>query len=226
MRAPEREIQQYSGHRLKMVEEQLVNRRIKDLRALEAMSRVPRHLFVADALQHQAYGDHPLPIGDNQTISQPYMVGLMTEALGLSEHDKVLEIGTGSGYQTAILAELAEQVFTIERLRSIGLAAEKCLQRLGYSNIVFKIFDGTYGWRDQSPYDAILITAGVPEIPRPLVEQLKDQGRLVVPVGSDPDHQQLTVLTKNGGRTATRVIAECKFVRLIGKYGWAETYQR
>ncbi|MFQ5673970.1 MAG: protein-L-isoaspartate(D-aspartate) O-methyltransferase [Nitrospinales bacterium] len=219
----DRDLREFTGRRLKMVEEQLVNRGIRDLRVLEAMSRVPRHLFVAAALRHNAHGDHPLPIGEEQTISQPYTVGLMTEALRLSETNRVLEIGTGSGYQTAILAELAEQVFTIERIRSLGLEAQQCLHRLGYANVVFKIFDGTYGWRDQFPYDAILITAGVPEIPKPLVEQLKDGGRLVAPVGDDPERQQLILLSKNGTRTTSRVIGDCKFVRLIGKYGWPET---
>ena len=218
----DRELREFSGQRLKMVEDQLVNRGIRDLRVLEAMSRVPRHLFVAAALRHNAYGDHPLPIGGDQTISQPYTVDLMTEALRLSEGDRVLEIGTGSGYQTAVLAELAEQVFTVERIRPLGLEAQRGLHRLGYANVVFKIFDGTYGWRDQSPYDAVLITAGVPEIPKPLVDQLKDGGRLVAPVGGDPERQQLTLLTKHGGRTAARVIGDCKFVRLIGKYGWPE----
>jgi len=219
----DRELREFSGQRLRMVEEQLVNRGIRDLRVLEAMSRVPRHLFVADALRHNAYGDHPLPIGEEQTISQPYTVGLMTEALQLAEGDRVLEIGTGSSYQTAVLAELVAHVFTIERIRSLGLEAQRCLHRLGYANVVFRIFDGTYGWRDQSPYDAILVTAGLPEIPRSLTEQLQDGGRLVAPVGDDPDRQKLTLLTKNGARTTTRVIGDCRFVRLIGKYGWPET---
>lgn len=226
MKAPDWEKQQYARQRLKMVEDQLVNRKIKDLRVLEAMSRVPRHLFVSSALQHNAYGDFPLPIGANQTISQPYMVGLMTEALKISDRQKILEIGTGSGYQTAILAELAEQVFTIERIRSIGLTAQACLQRLDYANIVFKIFDGAYGWKDQAPYDAILVAAAAPEVPKPLVEQLKDKGRLVVPIGEDPEKQSLVVLTKNGSQTSMRSIAECKFVPLIGKYGWPETEKR
>lgn len=225
MNVSEKDMQQYSGHRLKMVESQLVGRGVKDARVLEAMQNVPRHLFVSGALQHKAYGDHPLPIGEDQTISQPYMVGLMSEALQLASHDRVLEIGTGSGYQTAVLAELAGQVFTIERIRSISLAAQKLLDQLGYQNIVYKIFDGSYGWRDQSPYDAILITAGVPEIPKTLVEQLKDGGRMVIPVGSD-EKQSLTILTKNGVHVDTHVIADCKFVRLVGKYGWTEVIKQ
>ncbi|MEC7641869.1 MAG: protein-L-isoaspartate(D-aspartate) O-methyltransferase [Nitrospinota bacterium] len=208
-----------------MVEEQLVNRRIKDLRILEAMGRVPRHLFVAEALRHKAYGDHPLPIGENQTISQPYMVGLMTQALRLNERDKVMEIGTGCGYQTAILAELAEQVFTIERIKPLSQEAEKCLGRLDYQNVVYRICDGTYGWRDQAPYDAILIAAAMPQIPKSFIGQLKDRGRLVAPVGPTPDRQRLTLLTKNGENITTRSIADCKFVPLIGKYGWPETLE-
>ncbi len=158
-------IQSYAGQRRKMVEEQLVERGIKDLRLLEVMSRVPRHLFVQESLQHRAYGDTPLPIGENQTISQPYIVGAMTEALDLKGEERVLEIGTGSGYQTAIIAELCRQVFTIERLNNLSRKAQNILESLNYMNIVFKMFDGTYGWPDQAPFDAILITASAREIP-------------------------------------------------------------
>jgi protein-L-isoaspartate(D-aspartate) O-methyltransferase len=217
----ESQIQQYAGHRQKMVERHLLERDVKDLRVLEAMSRVPRHLFVPAALQHRAYGDHALPIGENQTISQPYMVGLMSQLLRLSEKDKILEIGTGSGYQTAVLAELAEQVFTIERIKNIGQTSQKLLDRLNYRNIVYKIFDGTNGWRDQGPYDAILITAGVQKVPPPLVDQLKDGGRLVIPIG-DLESQKLTLVTKKENRVESKCVAECKFVKLIGKFGWAD----
>ncbi|PIQ96221.1 MAG: protein-L-isoaspartate O-methyltransferase, partial [Nitrospinae bacterium CG11_big_fil_rev_8_21_14_0_20_56_8] len=207
--------------RRKMVEEQLANRGIKDLGVMEAMSRVPRHVFVEESLRHKAYGDHPLPIGDNQTISQPYIVGLMTEALQLTGKERVLEIGTGSGYQTAVLAELAAQVFTIERLKSLSRKAKALLDTLGYTNINFKIFDGTYGWRDQSPFDAILVTASAPDISKALTEQLADGGRLVAPVG-ELDYQKLVVLTRRGPRVSRREIGFCKFVPLIGKYGWPE----
>ena len=214
------EIQSRAGQRRKMVEEQLVERGIKDLRVLEAMSRVPRHLFAQESLEHQAYGDTPLPIGENQTISQPYIVGVMTEALCLKGEERILEIGTGSGYQTAIVAELARQVFTIERLNNLSRKAQKILEGLNYMNIVFKMFDGTYGWPDQAPFDGILITASAREIPDSLIKQLGEGGMLVAPIG-DADKQKLVVLTKNGTRVSRRDLGECKFVPLIGKYGWS-----
>ncbi len=212
----------YEGQRRKMVEEQLVNRGITDLRIMEAMNRIPRHLFVHGPLQHRAYGDCPLPIGENQTISQPYVVAAMTEALNLKDSDRVLEIGTGSGYQTALLAELCGQVFTIERIRSLAQKARILLEQLNYiNNIVFKVFDGTYGWPDQAPFDAILITASTPSIPEMLISQLGDKGRLVVPVGG-LERQSLKLLTKDSGKITTREIGGCKFVPLVGKYGWPE----
>ena len=214
-------IKSYAGQRRKMVEEQLVERGINDLRLLEVVSRVPRHLFVQESLQHRAYGDTPLPIGENQTISQPYIVGAMTEALDLKGEERVLEIGTGSGYQTAIIAELCSQVFTIERLNNLSRKAQNILESLNYMNIVFKMFDGTYGWPDQAPFDAILITASAPEIPGSLVKQLGDGGRLVAPIG-EADKQKLVVLTKNGDRVSRRDLGDCKFVPLIGKYGWPQ----
>ena len=204
-----------------MVEEQLVERGVKNLSLLEAMSRVPRHLFAQDSLQHRAYGDTPLPIGENQTISQPYIVGAMTEALALKGEERVLEIGTGSGYQTAIIAELCRQVFTIERLNNLSRKAQNILESLNYMNIVFKMFDGTYGWPDQAPFDAILITASAPEIPDSLVKQLGDGGRLVAPIGG-ADKQKLVVLTKKGDSVSRRDLVNCKFVPLIGKYGWPQ----
>lgn len=214
-------IKSYAGQRRKMVEEQLVERGINDLRLLEVVSRVPRHLFVQESLQHRAYGDTPLPIGENQTISQPYIVGAMTEALHLKGEERVLEIGTGSGYQTAIIAELCRQVFTIERLNNLSRKAQNVLESLNYMNIVFKMFDGTYGWPDQAPFEAILITASAPEIPGSLVKQLGDGGRLVAPIG-EADKQKLVVLTKNGDRVSRRDLGDCKFVPLIGKYGWPQ----
>ena len=221
MNPVDRAVHSYSGQRQKMVGEQIAERGIKDLRILEAMNRIPRHLFVHETFQHKAYGDFPLPIGENQTISQPYIVAAMTEVLNLKKTDRVLEIGTGSGYQTALLAELAGQVFTIERIRSLGLKAQSLLERLNYMNIVFKVFDGTYGWPDQAPFDAILITASTQEIPKMLVDQLGEMGRLVVPVGG-LDKQSLTVLTKKNGRITSQEIGYCKFVPLVGRYGWPE----
>ena len=214
-------IQSCAGQRRKMVEEQLVERGVKDLRVLEAMSRVPRHLFAQESLEHRSYGDTPLPIGENQTLSQPYIVGAMTEALGLKGEERVLEIGTGSGYQTAIIAELARQVFTIERLNNLSRKAQKLLEGLSYMNIVFKMFDGTYGWPDQAPFDAILITASAREIPESLIKQLGDGGRLVAPIG-EADKQKLVLLTKSGERVSRQDLGDCKFVPLIGKYGWSQ----
>ena len=212
-------IQSYAGQRRKMVEEQLVERGIKDLGVLEVMSRVPRHLFAQESLRHRAYGDYPLPIGENQTLSQPYIVASMTAALSLKGEERVLEIGTGSGYQTAVVAELARQVFTIERLNNLSRKAQEILEGLNYMSIVFKMFDGTYGWPDQAPFDAILVTASAKEIPESLIKQLGEGGRLVAPTG-DAHEQKLVVLTKNGSRVSRRELGACKFVPLIGKYGW------
>ena len=205
--------------RLKMVEEQIVSRGIKDPRVIAAMKKVPRHLFVEEALQSQAYNDHPLPIGEKQTISQPYMVALMTEALQLKEKEKVLEIGAGSGYQTAILAELAEKIFSIERIRSLAIKARQLLYELGYFNVEIKIFDGTYGWVGEAPFDAIIVTAGAPDIPQPLLDQLAVDGRLVIPVG-DAYAQGLIRVTKTKEGIKKEDLGGCRFVKLIGKYGW------
>jgi protein-L-isoaspartate(D-aspartate) O-methyltransferase len=202
-----------------MVDEQLLARSIDDLKLLEVMNRVPRHLFVHESLHHRAYGDSPLPIGENQTISQPYIVAAMTDVLQLSGEERVLEIGTGSGYQTAILAELCAQVFTIERIRALARKSQQILNGLKYFNIVYKVFDGTYGWPDQAPFDAILITASTPQIPPMLLSQLKDNGRLIAPVGGR-DNQKMTVVTKQGDKLRHTIIGDCKFVPLVGKYGW------
>ena len=211
----------HAGQRRRMVEEQLGDRGIKDLRVLEVMNRVPRHLFAQDSLQHRAYGDTPLPIGENQTISQPYIVAAMTEVLDLKGDERVLEIGTGSGYQTAVMAELVAQVFTIERINVLSRKAQKILDGLGYANIVFKMFDGTYGWPDQAPFNAIMVTASAKEIPEALIKQLGEGGRLVAPTG-DKHKQKLIVITKNGGHITNTEICDCKFVPLVGKYGWPE----
>ena len=205
--------------RSKMVEEQITSRGIKEAKLIAAMREIPRHLFVEEALQNQAYTDHPLPIGEKQTISQPYMVALMTEALLLTGKEKVLEIGTGSGYQTAILAELSEKVFSIERIRPLALRARKLLYELGYFNVEIKIFDGTFGWTEESPFDAILVTAGSPDIPQPLIDQLETGGKLVIPVG-DEFVQDLFRVTKTEEGVKKEDLGGCRFVKLIGKYGW------
>jgi protein-L-isoaspartate(D-aspartate) O-methyltransferase len=205
--------------RLKMVEEQIVSRGIKDAKLIAAMEKIPRHLFVEEALQNQAYSDYPLPIGEKQTISQPYMVALMTEAMLLTGKEKVLEIGTGSGYQTAILAELSEKVFSVERIRSLAIQARKLLYELGYFNVEIKIFDGTFGWTEESPFDAIIVTAGSPDIPQPLIDQLAMGGRLVIPVG-DVFVQDLFRVTKTEEGIKKEDLGGCRFVKLIGKYGW------
>ena len=205
--------------RLKMVEEQIVARGVSDAKLIAAMKKIPRHLFVEEALQNQAYSDHPLPIGEKQTISQPYMVALMTEALLLTGKEKVLEIGTGSGYQTAILAELSEKVFSIERIRPLALRARKLLYELGYFNVEIKIFDGTFGWMEESPFDAMIVTAGSPDIPHPLIDQLVIGGRLVIPVG-DAFVQDLFRVTKIEEGIKKEDLGGCRFVKLIGKYGW------
>ena len=202
-----------------MVEQQLIPRGIQDSLTLKSMGLVPRHLFVDDAMQARAYGDHPLPIGCGQTISQPYIVALMTQVAGLQGHERVLEIGTGSGYQAAILSRICERVYTIERLDSLLGRARKLFDRLRYHNIVSRIDDGTTGWADEAPFDVILVTAGGPKIPEPLIEQLADPGRMVIPVG-DQAVQELQVLEKKDGEVSVRIIEQVRFVNLIGRNGW------
>ncbi len=206
-------------HRQRMVEEQLIPRGIYDPATLAAMGAVPRHLFVEDAMQARAYGDYPLPIGSGQTISQPFIVALMTQALELQGYEQVLEIGTGSGYQAAILSQICERVYTIERIDSLVGRARKIFDKLHYHNIVSRIDDGTIGWPDKSPFDAILVTAGGPKIPQPLIEQLGDPGRLVIPVGNQLV-QELQLLEKKDGEISTRTIEQVRFVNLIGTHGW------
>lgn len=202
-----------------MVKNQIISRGIKDERVIFAFLKVPRHKFVPEKNILEAYDDHPLPIGEGQTISQPYIVALMTECLGLKGDEKVLEIGTGSGYQTAILAELAHEVYSIERISSLAEKAKLILEELGYKNIKIKIGDGTLGWEEFSPYDGIIVTAGSPEIPPPLLNQLNDGGRLVIPLG-DSFSQVLTVVEKNKDKIKKEEICGCIFVPLVGKYGW------
>ena len=211
----------YASQRQQMVE-LLIQRGIKDPRVLDAFRRVPRHLFLDEALRPQGYGDHPLPIGEKQTISQPYMVAIMTEALQLTGSEKVLEVGTGSGYQAAILAELADRVFTIERIPALAKRARKVLDQLHYTNVVVRIGDGTEGWRDEAPFDAVIVTAAAPEAPDPLMKQLAVGGRMVMPVG-DEYAQELMVYVKEGeDRYREENYGGCRFVKLIGEHGWTE----
>jgi protein-L-isoaspartate(D-aspartate) O-methyltransferase len=205
--------------REKMVSTQIRARGIRDPRVLEAMTNVPRHLFVGEALQDQAYGDFPLPIGEGQTISQPYIVAEMTQALELTKDDRVLEIGTGSGYQTAILAELAYRVYTIERIRTLFINVRKRLDELKYHNVVAKCSDGTLGWPEESPFEAIIVTAGAPKVPEAFVEQLSMGGRLIIPVG-DRFSQKLLKIVKQEDGIRQVDLGGCRFVKLVGNHGW------
>ena len=205
--------------REKMVREQIASRGITDLNVLEAMSKVPRHLFVSEALRDQAYGDFPLPIGEQQTISQPYIVAEMTQALQLRKEDRVLEIGTGSGYQAAIIAEIVFRVYTIERIRSLFIRTRKLFDELHYHNIVTKYSDGTSGWEDESPFDAIIVTAGSPSIPETLVNQMAVGGRMVIPVGTQYS-QELIKLIRDKKDVHKTYLGGCRFVKLVGEHGW------
>jgi len=213
--------QDYAISRRKMVDEQLRARGIKDERVLKAMGEIPRHLFVDEALQVKAYGDFPLPIGFGQTISQPYMVAIMTERLELKGTERVLEIGTGSGYQAAVLARLAAQVFTVERVPELGRRARRIFDQLGIGNIAVHIGDGTLGWKEFQPYDRIIVTAAAPAIPETLLEQLVDGGRMVIPLGNQGT-QVLTLVDKREGKIETAEDCSCVFVPLIGKEGWPQ----
>jgi protein-L-isoaspartate(D-aspartate) O-methyltransferase len=210
---------QYGTIRDKMVQEQLIPRGITDNRVLEAMRTVPRHCFVDDALQSRSYGDFPLPISSGQTISQPCVVASMTQALVLKGSERVLEIGTGSGYQAAVLSQLCEQVFTVERINILLAGARRVFDTLKYYNIMAKLDDGTLGWSDNGPYDAIIVTAGGPSVPGPLIEQLADPGRLVIPVG-DQHTQNLQLVEKKEGEIIIHDLGGVRFVDLIGKHGW------
>lgn len=209
--------------RKRMVETQIIARGITDRRVIDAMQKLPRHLFVQEAMASQAYNDTSLPIGEKQTISQPYMVAIMTEMLQLSGRERVLEIGTGSGYQAALLSYLANRVYTIERIPSLAAKARKLFDSLGLTNISMKIDDGTVGWASEAPFDAIIVTAGAPDIPQALLGQLLPEGRLLVPVG-DHAAQMLTLVKKtdDGGYSAEKS-TPCRFVKLIGSEGWSST---
>jgi protein-L-isoaspartate(D-aspartate) O-methyltransferase len=212
----------YDILRKRMVQEQLVPRGIKDQRVLDAFYKVERHKFIPGELKTSAYGDFPIPIGEGQTISQPYIVALMTECLGLTGQEKVLEIGTGSGYQAAILAQLAKEVCSIERFENLGKSAETLFKELGYANVKIKVSDGTLGWEEEAPFDRIIITAASPRIPLPLTEQLKEGGKLVLPLG-ESFSQILTLVEKKQGKIASQQICGCVFVPLVGKYGYRDT---
>ncbi|MFH1684184.1 MAG: protein-L-isoaspartate(D-aspartate) O-methyltransferase [Candidatus Margulisiibacteriota bacterium] len=204
-----------------MVETQLIPRGISDKRVLDAFRKVPRHEFIPENIRSSAYDDRALPIGENQTMSQPYMVAVMTEKLQLTGDETVLEVGTGSGYQAAILAELCKKVYTIERFADLSQQAKEAVQKVGCTNVEFIVGDGTEGYAKAAPYDAIIVTAGCPGLPKPLTEQLKDGGRLVVPVG-DAFQQILTTVTKQGDKLSVEESVPCVFVPLLGKYGWKE----
>jgi protein-L-isoaspartate(D-aspartate) O-methyltransferase len=213
----------FAREREQMVVEQLEARGIRDAAVLEAIRRVPRHLFVGSSWQARAYDDTPLPIGGRQTISQPYMVARMTEALDLRGGERVLEIGTGSGYQAAVLAELGAHVISLERLAELAAHAREVLAALGYlDRVTVEVADGTLGWAAGAPYDAIVVTAGAPQIPRPLVEQLSPGGRLVLPMG-DEELQTLVRLRRGAEGLVEEYLGECRFVKLIGAHGWEET---
>lgn len=204
-----------------MVETQIIRRGITDQSVIRAMGSIPRHFFVEEALRDRAYGDFPLPIGSGQTISQPFMVALMTSSLGLTGVERVLEIGTGSGYQTAVLAEITERVVSVERIAGLVPPARELLERLGYHRVVIHASDGTLGWKAGAPYDAVLVTAGAPEVPRELVAQLREGGRLVIPVGPR-QKQVLKRVTRRGDGETVEDLGECVFVPLIGRSGWSE----
>lgn len=206
----------YQAARQQMVKEDIQGRGIDDKRLLQAMLKVERHLFVPEQYRRLAYADRPLPIGEEQTISQPYIVALMTYHLHLLPDEKVLEIGTGSGYQAAVLAELTKEVYSIEIIESLAQTAQERLQALGYHNVWVKCGDGFYGWEEHAPYDAIIVTCAAPTIPERLIEQLKEGGRMILPLGDDPFLQALTVLTKKGGKVNQQRITGVVFVPMTG----------
>lgn len=208
-----------------MVRDQIRARGIVSPRLLEAMLTVPRHEFVPEGYAELAYGDQPLPIGEGQTISQPFMVAAMIEALELTGAERVLEVGTGSGYQAALLGRLAREVFTIEAISALAEVALERLERLGFSNVAVRVGDGTLGWPEKAPFDAIVVSAAAPRIPAPLVEQLRDGGRLVIPVG-DEQQQELLQVRRRGGDIVSQTLHYCRFVPLVGRYGWRPPGER
>jgi protein-L-isoaspartate(D-aspartate) O-methyltransferase len=207
----------YAAARLRMVEDDLKARDITDPRVLKVMGKVERHLFVEDGLRNRAYSDYPLPIGEGQTISQPYIVALMTQWISLKPGEKILEIGTGSGYQAAVLAELGATVFTIEIRPTLAQRASSLLKRLGYNRVSVKTGDGYFGWKENAPFDAVIITCAANHIPSPLIEQLKEGGRLIIPLGETTFHQTLTLVTKVKGDLKVRQITGVRFVPMTGE---------
>lgn len=218
----------YEVARTRMVKEQVFKRGITDKIVQKSMLKVPRHLFVDQAFWPRAYSDNSLPIGHDQTISQPYIVALMTQEMELTGKEKVLEIGTGSGYQAAVLADIGCTVFTVERVAELSSHAKEVIRSLGLRNIYFRIGDGTLGWKEKAPFDRIMVTAGAPALPEVLLEQLSPNGRIVIPVGKKaieskegvPPPQQLLIITRQDKIIEKRYVAGCNFVPLIGKHGW------
>jgi protein-L-isoaspartate(D-aspartate) O-methyltransferase len=214
-----RSVAGFEGARERMVQTQLLDRGVHDPRVIHAMRKVPRHLFVEPALVNRAYDDDPLPIGAKQTISQPYIVGYMLQALKLKGTDRVLEIGTGSAYQTALLAELCGNVFSVEKLRRLAVQARTLLDELCYYNVVIHLGDGTLGWSEHAPYDAIIVAAGAPKVPAPLAQQLAAGGRLIIPIGDDQS-QTLKLTSRTPTGLEETDLGGCRFVKLLGRYGW------
>jgi len=208
--------------RRRMVEKQIRARGISDVRVIEAMLKVPRHKFVEEALSSQAYSDYPLPIGESQTISQPYIVAAMSQALLLQGHEKVLEVGTGSGYQAAVVSMLADRVFSLERIPALARRARLILNKNGFSKVNIRLTDGTYGWEEEAPFDAILVTAGAPEIPESYIDQLASGGRLVIPVGDRNSQVLKRVIKLSSGDWRTENLMDCRFVPLVGDKGWKD----
>ena len=210
----------YTIARRRMVSRHIIARGVDDEAVIRVMSQIPRHLFVAEALQSQAYTDYALPIGDKQTISQPYIVAVMTAALRLQPNDRVLEIGTGSGYQAAVLAQLAGQVYSVERIANLARRARRILDSINCSNVHIRVDDGSLGWRDQAPFDAIIVTAGAPGVPDDYLEQLDVGGRLVIPVGSGDSQVLKLIECRAAGEYSETDLLACRFVPLIGARGW------
>ncbi len=209
--------------RERMVEQQLIARGISDEAVLSAMREVPRHLFLPEALYSQAYGDHPVPIGHGQTISQPYIVGLMSQVLEAKKGMTVLEIGTGSAYQACVLAQMGLYVFTLERVQALYAQAKERFAKLGYNSIRFKLADGTLGWPENGPFDRIIVTAGGPDIPQPLIDQLADPGIMLIPVGSNKGEQRLVRVFKQDGEVSAKALtSRVAFVDLVGRHAWGE----
>jgi protein-L-isoaspartate(D-aspartate) O-methyltransferase len=213
--------QDFEAERREMVARQIRDRGIRSARVLEAMETVPRHLFVPTERLREAYADEPQPIGEGQTISQPFMVAAMAEALSLEGRERVLEVGCGSGYQAAVVSRLAREVIAVETQPVLVTSARERLARLGYANVMVEEGDGSEGWLAAAPYDAILVTAAAPEVPKPLIEQLVEGGRLVIPVGGSK-HQELLRIVKREDRTTEQSLYTCRFVPLIGRYGWRQ----